>query len=164
MKKRRDVMQIHFRFEALPREQFESLLRLSDEQLSFQHAKWVEVDAEPGYPCRVSLADAKIGERVLAVTYLHHIVNSPYRASGPIFVRENCETCKPAINEIPKMFHHRLLSLRGYGGNGMLLTAEVIPGTELRAMIEKMFGDESVEYLHVHNARPGCFNCSVYRA
>ncbi len=156
-------MSTNFRFEALPKQRFDNLLRMSDEELQSRHAKWVEVDAEPGYPCRVSLEDAKIGERVLLVPYTHHDADSPYRASGPIFVREHCETAQPAINEIPKMLHHRLLSVRGYDAMGYLISAEVVQGSELRAIIENVFGNDSVEYIHIHNARPGCFNCAVYR-
>ena len=38
---------------------------LNDKELASHQAKGVIVDEEPGYPCRVSLEDAKIGERVL---------------------------------------------------------------------------------------------------
>ncbi len=156
-------MDIDFRLEAIPRERFENLLELGEEELRAHHAKWVEVDAEPGYPCRVSLEDAKIGERVLLVTYTHHDVDSPYRASGPIFVRELCRTRMPDIDEIPQMLHHRLLSLRAYDSRAMLAAAEVIEGNDLRNAIHDMFETVTVEYIHIHNARPGCFNCTVRR-
>jgi len=55
----------------------------NNEELKLLDAAWITVDTEPGYPCRVSLSDAKVGERVLAVSFSHYNVNSPYRASGP---------------------------------------------------------------------------------
>jgi hypothetical protein len=36
-------------------------------------------------------------------------------------------------------------------------------GSELEEAIGRMFADQRVRYLHLHNARPGCFNCSVVR-
>lgn len=122
------------------------------------------VNEKPGFPCRVSLADAEIGETVLLLPYIHHETSSPYKASGPIFVREKTQTSHPKIAEIPIMFNHRLLSLRAYDKSGMMLDANVINGTELKENIMEMFKNINIEYLQIHNARPGCFNCSVVRA
>jgi len=122
------------------------------------------VDEHPGFPCRVSLADAAVGETVLLVAYTHHDVPSPYRASGPIFVRRNATMATPAVDEIPAMFRHRLLSLRGYDASAMLVGADVVNGSDLEAAIRHFFASESVSYLHIHNARPGCYNCRVARA
>ena len=82
-------MSSDFIIQALPMEMFSPLLPLSDEELTLQKVMWLDVDSEPGFPCRVSLTDAKVGERVLAFSFEHHDVNSPYRSSGPIFVREH---------------------------------------------------------------------------
>jgi hypothetical protein len=46
----------------------------------------------------------------------------------------------------------------------MLMGAHVASGTEIESVIERLFSDERVRYLHVHNAGPGCYNCSVVRA
>jgi hypothetical protein len=62
------------------------------------------------------------------------------------------------------MLEHRLLSLRAYDPDAMLVGAEVMAGSELEATIRGLFADPSVSYLHVHNARPGCYNCRVIRA
>ena len=61
------------------------------------------------------------------------------------------------------MLERRLLSLRAYDATGMLVESEVLQGTELRAAIERAFDRPEIAYLHVHNARPGCFNCAVLR-
>jgi hypothetical protein len=140
------------------------LFELTDEELHKRSTKWLVADADPGYPCRVSLADAEVGERVLATTFIHHDVQSPYRASGPVFVREIAQTANLVVNEIPIMFHHRLLSLRAYDSHGMMVGASVIQGNELEQAIVGHFENRDVEYQHIHNANPGCFNCSVQRA
>ena len=46
----------------------------------------------------------------------------------------------------------------------MMVTAEVAQGTALEEVLERMLADGGVDYLHVHNAKPGCFNCRVERA
>jgi hypothetical protein len=124
----------------------------------------VTVDEKPGYPCRVSLTDAEVGETVLLLPFVHHDVESPYRASGPIYVRRGARRAAPAAGEVPLMFRHRLLSLRAYDRDAMMLNAAAAAGTELEAAISDLFAEPAVAYLHIHNARPGCFNCRVDRA
>ena len=157
-------MSTEFLITALATDNFDELTLKNDEELKLYHAKWLIVDEDPGYPCRVSLIDAKIGERVLSLSYFHHNVNSAYRASGPIFVRENAQTVELEVNEVPKMLRHRLLSIRAYDAEKIMLGAEVIEGTELESAIDRQFQNSEVEYIHIHNANPGCFSCSVYRA
>ncbi len=157
-------MNTSFQFVALPAERFEPLFGQSDTELLAVGARRMVVDAQPGYPCRVTLADADVGETVLLVSFTHHDVSSPYRASGPIFVRRSAATAKPAVDEIPDMFRHRLLSVRGYDEAAMMIAAEVVDGSELRDTIRRFFASAGVSYLHIHNARPGCYNCRVVRA
>jgi hypothetical protein len=153
-----------FQFVALSYEQFAPLFHLGDTDLGAMNARRVVVDEKPGVPCRVSLADAEVGETVLLLPFTHHDVASPYRASGPIYVRSGAHTAMPAVGEIPLMFRHRLLSLRAYDQAAMLINAAVANGTELETTIGDLFRDPAVRYLHIHNARPGCYNCRVVRA
>ena len=88
-------MKASFQLVALPSEQFASLFRQSDAELQARGIRRMLVDAKPGYPCRVSLMDAEVGESVLLIPYTHHDVSSPYRASGPIFVRAGATTATP---------------------------------------------------------------------
>jgi hypothetical protein len=108
--------------------------------------------------------DAQIGERVILAPFQHHDVGSPYQSAGPIFVREGAHTAKPEVNEIPGMFRHRLLSVRAYDAAAMMKTAKVVEGEVLEETIRTLFTNEAVSYLHIHNAAPGCFNCTVQRA
>lgn len=153
-----------FRFIALPYETFAAHFDRSDAELQALGMRRMTVDSKPGTPCRVSLADAEIGETVLLVPFTHHDVSSPYRASGPVFVRRGATTARPAVGEVPVMFRHRLLSVRGYDSAAMLEGAEVVQGTELEAAIERLFANGRVAYLHVHNAGPGCYDGRVERA
>jgi hypothetical protein len=153
-----------FRIIALPMDRFDSLFRLDDESLEAHGARRLVVDKKPGYPCRVSLIDAEPGETVLLIPFTHHDVDSPYRGSGPIFVRANARMAEPVSNEIPAMFRARPQSIRAYDEGAMMVGSDVVSGSELEERISRFFDDERVKYLHLHNARPGCFNCRVERA
>ena len=122
------------------------------------------VDAKPGFPCRISLADAEVGETVILLPFTHHEVDSPYRASGPIFVRENAKEAQLAPGEVPELVTSRTMSVRAYNKAGMMLDGSIVPGPEIKAHIKKVFADPKMAYLHVHNAGAGCYSCKVERA
>jgi uncharacterized protein DUF1203 len=153
-----------FRLVALPSERFAPFLELTDAELRARGVRRMRADATPGFPCRVSLVDAEPGEEVLLAPFTHHDVASPYRASGPIFVRVGAATARPEVNEVPAMLRSRLLSIRGYDAEAMMVASEVAEGRDLERHVERAFSDPRVEYLHLHNARPGCYNCRVDRA
>lgn len=157
-------MSVAFQFRALAAEQFAPLFQQSDAELAASGARRMVVTERPGFPCRVSLADGDVGETVILLPFVHHDTDSPYRASGPIFVRAEARTAEPAVNEVPTLLRHRLLSVRGYDAAGMMTAAEVVEGTDLDAVIARFFADEAIRYLDIHNARPGCYNCRVERA
>lgn len=157
-------MSATFRIVALPAEPFAPLFDLDDAELAARGARRMVVDARPGYPCRVSLSDAEIGETVVLLPFVHHDVDTPYRASGPIFVRQGAAAAGLAPGEVPAMLLHRQLSLRAYDAGAMMVRSEVLEGSELEAAIGRCFADPQIAYLHVHNARPGCYNCRVERA
>ena len=152
-----------FLFVALAAERFAPLFAQTDRELAAIGARRMSVEEKSGTPCRVSLADAEVGETVLLVPFVHHDVDSPYRASGPIFVRRDAETARPVPGEVPAMFLHRLLSVRAYDAGAMMVDATVAPGTDLADVVGRLLANPDVHYLHVHNAAPGCFNCSVRR-
>jgi Protein of unknown function (DUF1203) len=39
----------------------------------------------------------------------------------------------------------------------------VIKSAEIELSIQRLFADASVAYIHVHNARPGCYSCRIDR-
>ena len=153
-----------FQIHALPIEPFVADLSLTDEALRARGIRRVVADSRPVYPCRVSLQDAREGERLLLLPYLHHDVDTPYRASGPIYVRESAVPALPGVDEVPALLRSRLLSLRAYDARGMMVWADVLPGTELESGIAQLFARERSAYLHVHYAKPGCYACRVDRA
>ena len=153
-----------FRYRGLPLAPFAPLFAMSDADLAQKGFRRMVVDEKPGFPCRVTLEDADPGERVLLVTYPHQAANSPYKSSGAIFVRENAQHAYDRVDEVPPVLRERLLSLRAYDEAGMMLDAEIVEGGEIETLLERFFASEATAYVHVHNARRGCFACSVERA
>lgn len=152
-----------FRFRGLPLEPFRRYFAMSDAELAAHDVKRMVADTKPGFPCRITLEDAEPGERVLLLSFPHQPMHSPYKASGPIFVRENAGGSFDGRG-IPPVLRNRLLSLRAYDPAGMMVDADVIDGNEVEGLLERLFARGDVENVHIHNARRGCFSCSVERA
>jgi hypothetical protein len=153
-----------FQISALPREEFASLFALDDAQLRSMGARRYVADRTPGFPCRVSLKDAAVGERVVLVPFTHQSADSPYRASGPVFVREAAVQASLGANEVPEQLRLRLLSVKAYDADALMIDADVTDGRKLESVVERMLGDRRAHYLHVHFARPGCYACRIDRA
>jgi len=153
-----------FRISGLDGAEFAPLFGLSDEQLRERDIVRQVADGKPSYPCRVSLQDAEAGDNLLLLNYEHLAVASPFRSRHAIYVRENARAAVPAVNEIPEMLRRRLLSLRAFDQDGMMVQADVVQGREMEPLIERMLEQPSVEFIHAHNAKQGCFFARIDRA
>ena len=153
-----------YRISGLPLRDFEPLFGLDDETLKARGALRVVADTKPGFPCRVTLEDAEPGETLILVNYQHQGASTPYRSSHAIFVREAARAEVVFDNEVPPLLASRLLSVRAFDQEGMMLDADCIDGAELEPLIARMLDDPKAAYLHVHNARRGCFAARVERA
>ena len=158
----RDSRPVSFRFKGLSVAPFAPLLSLSDAALQAAGMRRMIADEKPGFPCRVSLADAEPGERVLLVNYEHQPARSPYRATGPIFVREAARAAFDG-GEVPPALRPRLLSLRAYDAADFMVDAEMCEGTAVETLLERLFARADTDYVHVHYARRGCYAALVRR-
>ncbi len=98
-----------FQISALSVDEFSNLFDQDDEVLSKNGVQRVVADSNFGFPCRVSLQDADVGESLLLMNYEHQPARTPFRASHAIFVRERASQARPAANEIPELLRKRLL-------------------------------------------------------
>jgi Protein of unknown function (DUF1203) len=142
---------------------FEPLFALSADELAARGIRRVRAAARPGFPCRVSLVDADPGDALLLLPFEHQPANSPYRASGPIYVKVGARQRTLAAGEVPESVRTRQISLRAYDAEHMIVDAEVCDGASVAAQIERLLADPAVRYLHLHNAKRGCFSCLVRR-
>ena len=154
-----------FRIHALPLTPFQPLFELDDDALHAVGARRMIADAPHAAPCRVSLADAAPGERLILLNHRHlDAPVSPYRSEGPIFVREAAVEAAPAPGAVPDMLGRRLLSARVYDTDWMMTDADVVEGRDLAARLETWFGNPSSAVIHLHTARRGCFMAEARRS
>ena len=127
-------------------------------------ARTIVVDEPDSYPCRRCLRDAEPGETVVLVSYDPFVdgAETPYRQPGPIFVHADMCDYEPSA-ELPEQLTRRLLSVRSFGADHLMLGGVVVQGTELARTAAGLLDDAAVSYLHVHNAGPGCFAARIDR-
>jgi Protein of unknown function (DUF1203) len=143
---------------------FRPLFLLSDDELARRGAIRVVADAPDAYPCRVALERVREGEELLLVHYAHQpIPASPYRAGGPIFVSRDARQPARYRDELPPAFRDRLLSLRAYDREALIVDAEVAEGNEVPALIDRFLSRPDVAHVDAHFARRGCFAGRIER-
>ena len=141
---------------------YQPLFGLPDDELAQRGVVRMTVTS-PTFPCRVSLTDRALGEKVLLLNHVSLDVAGPYRASHAIFVTEGEEEAAEFVDEVPPVFETRVLSLRGFDENGMMADALLTQPGEADAGIRKLFANPAVETIHAHNATRGCFSARIER-
>ncbi|MGU3307508.1 DUF1203 domain-containing protein [Pseudomonas sp. M5A4_2d] len=153
-----------FRITGLSPEPFQSLFGLPDQELSSLGIKRYIVDSNPGFPDRIEMKDAELGQSVLLLNHVSQAAKTPYHTSHAIFIREWATQAYDAVDQIPESMRIRLLSLRAFTDDGMMLDADVADGIAIEPVITRMFANPEVSYIHVHNAKQGCYSGRIDRA
>ena len=153
-----------FQLKGLDPAYFQPLFALGDDDLRSRGIERRFADVGDRYPCRVSLREADQGEEMLLLPFEHQPANSPYRSSGPIFVRRNGLRADPAPGELPPYVTRRVISLRAYDAGHLIVDAAVAEGPGIERELRRLLGRADVSYLHLHNAMRGCYSCCVVRA
>jgi len=153
---------MNFTVSGLSPEPFVPLYGLSDGELAKRRARRVVVDGS-GFPERIEMRDAEVGETLLLVNFEHQSADTPFRSSHAVYVREGATESR-SFDGLPEVLRRRLLSLRGFSSEGMLVEADVVDGSEAGPLIERLLSDPAVAYIHAHSARPGCYLARIDRA
>ena len=153
---------MNFTVHGLSPEPFRPLYGLSEQDLAKQLARRVVVNGR-GFPERVELRDAEPGETLLLVNFEHQSADTPYRSSHAIYVREGATEAWSG-NHLPEVMRKRLLSLRGFSSEGLMVDADVVEGRQAEPLIERLFAHPEVAYNPAHYARPGCYAARIDRA
>lgn len=143
---------------------FRPLYGLPEVALAERQVVRVTADTMPGFPCRVTLEDAAPGEALLLLNFEHLPVATPYRSAHAIFVREGATAAAMVEDRLPEQLARRLLSIRAFDAAGMMTDAEVLEGAGAEPLVRNWLGRADVAFLHVHNARRGCFAARIDRA
>jgi Protein of unknown function (DUF1203) len=153
-----------FRITGLSPEPFQHLYGLSEEELAQHGVKRYVADEKPGFPDRIEMKDAEPGQTMLLINHVCQPADTPYHARHAIFVREGARQTYDRIGEIPEVMRCRLLSLRAFDEVGMMLDADVLDGGNIEEAIDRFFANPDVAYIHVHNAKRGCYSGRIDRA
>ena len=154
---------MNFRIRGLDPQPFRPFFAMDDAALGRAGIVSKVADSKPGFPCRVSLADAEPGQRVLLLNYEHLPVETPYRSRHAIYVSDAFQPFN-AVNAMPQALRDRLLAIRAFDAAGMMVDADIAEGREAEPLIARLLGLPGVQYLHAHYARRGCFAARIERA
>ena len=143
---------------------FLHLYGLPDAELATRGVIRQRVEEPHSAPDRIELRDAEPGETVLLLNHEYLAVDSPYRGRHAIYVSEGATERFDAVDVVPDALRRRLLSLRAFDEAGMMVDADVVEGTALEALAERLLADPRVAYLHAHHARRGCYAARIERA
>jgi hypothetical protein len=139
------------------------MFAMPDARLRKLGARRVVAD-DPRMPCRVSMEHARLGEELLLLNFEHQPANTPYRATHAIYVRKAADKAYDAVDVVPEVLRSRLLAIRAFDSQDMMVDAEVCEGTEASELFERFLADPQTSYLQVHNAKRGCYAARVERA
>jgi hypothetical protein len=154
-----------FAVTGLPVDEFRPLFGLSERDLAARGVIRQRATQSVGFPCRITLEDAPVGQTLLLLNYEHQSADGPYRSRHAIFVSEAATQTRRAVDEIPGCLSARAqIALRAFDGNGMMTAAELAPGADLAPVIERMLADPQAAYLHAHNPGRGCYAARIDRA
>jgi hypothetical protein len=152
-----------YRIRGLDPAPFQPLFEMPDEDLEKRGVMRMTVTAKPSFPCRVTLEDREVGERVLLLNHVSHDVANPYRASHAIFVTEGADEAAEFVDEVPPVLATRILSLRGFDDQGLMAEALLTQPGEADEGIRRLFANPDIAIIHAHNATRGCFAARIER-
>jgi hypothetical protein len=121
-------------------------------------------NGQPTFPCRIQLDDAREGESLLLVNHVSHEGNNPYRASHAVFVSESALEAASFEDEIPPAVNRRIVSVRAFGDDGMMVDAALAQPGEAEPVVRRMLDNQAVDHVDVHTAIRGCFLGRAERA
>jgi Protein of unknown function (DUF1203) len=153
-----------YRITGLAPGRFAHLFGLDAAALQAHGARRVRVEETPGTPDRIEMRDLEPGETALLLNFEHQPAHTPCRSTHAIFIREGATTAYDRVNEVPEVMLRRQLSLRAFDAQHMMIDADVIDGHDAEASIRRFFSNPDVAYIHVHNAKRGCYSGRVDRA
>ena len=142
---------------------FAHLFELDDAALETIGVSRLTVDS-PNFPCRITLRDCDIGDEVLLLNHVSHDGDGPYRATHAIFVSKSASEAASYADTVPPALDRRILSLRAFDSEGLMIDAALAQPGEADPAIRKLFANTAADHIDAHNATRGCFAARIERA
>ena len=151
-----------YRIKGLEPAAFAPLFELSNAELEAKGMTRMTVD-DPNFPCRISLRDCELGDEVILLNHVSHDGNNPYRASHAIFVSKSATEPADYVDTVPPALDRRILSLRAFDAQGMMVEAVLAQPGEADPAIRKLLANPAAAHIDAHNAIRGCFAARIDR-
>lgn len=123
------------------------------------------VDVAKGYgPCRHCLSTFEVGqERRILFTLDPFDGLEPLPLPGPVFI--HADTCPryPEGGGFPDELRGHALTLNAYGAGRRLVHQAYVTDGAVEAVLERLFADAMVAYVHVRDTEAGCYDLCVER-
>ena len=100
---------------------------------------------------------------MLLLNFEHQPAPTPFRASHAIYVNERSVEAARYVDDVPPAMRARVLSLRAFDRDGMMIAATVVEGATAESAIGALFENPNAAYLHAHYAAMGCYAASIDR-
>lgn len=114
-------------------------------------------DRANAFPCRVTLEDAQPGDSMILVNFVSADVETPFRASHAIFVREGAVDAAHYRDRTPPLIERRTTSLRAFDSEGMIREAVLAAPGEADMRLRTLLDDDAIDHVDIHTASWGCF-------
>jgi hypothetical protein len=115
-------------------------------------------------PCRSCLRVFLPGESRILFSYAPNQYDHPYNEIGPIYIHE--QECQPYTEHdaFPVELRTRQpITLRCYASGGMMIDGELVGQRPVEEVIEKMFENPRIKYIHARTASVGCYIARIER-
>jgi hypothetical protein len=116
-------------------------------------------------PCRSCLKVFVPGDARLLFSYAPNPHDHPYNEIGPIYIHEI--ECRPYADHqaFPtELRTRRPLALRCYAEDGVMIGGELVGDRPVEKVIDSLFDNAEVKYLHARTATVGCFIARIEKA
>src|SRR5688572_15787150 len=135
-----------YRIKGLEPADFAALFALDDAELEAGGMTRMSVD-NPSFPCRITLRDCDLGDEVILLNHVSHDGNNPYRASHAIFVSRSATEAADYVDAIPPALDRRILSLRTFDSNGMMIDAALAQPGEADPAIRRLLANPAASHI-----------------
>lgn len=121
-------------------------------------------DCANAFPCRVTLEDAAPGETMILLNFVSADVDTPFRASHAIFIREGVDRAAHYRDKMPPLIDRRTTSLRAFDRHGMIRAAALAAPGEADAGVRTLLADGAIDHVDIHTSAWGCFLARAERS
>jgi len=152
-----------FRVIAIPTKVVE-LVRSTMRSPGYGHPAHLEVAAGYG-PCRHCLRTFDVGaENRILFTYdpFHGVERLPL--PGPVFIHADPCARFDERGGVPETLRHHRLTVAGYGSGRRLCSEQYVTDGNVEGVIDRLFANSDIRYIHVRDTDAGCYDFRVERS